>query len=352
MIRFALVGDHKEPPFRAGRGTCPVCAGRVIAKCGRVRIHHWAHESAMDCDTWSEGIGPWHLSWQDLVQREFVEVPIGNHRADILGNDGIVVELQHSPIPPDVIALRENFYGNMIWVFDASRRFSGIASGERYFFSVGRNRHIHPCTRPVFLDYGEFLVQVGAMTAGLGKLSGFGVVRDRRWFVEKYLSQRCRASPEPALPGGDCHRPWPGKQPWRLTEHPSDWQCPAKQVPEKSVCVPLDYRCTQSTEPAWLTVIRRFPQVANGWTEADLLEMMQFLDGTPMIMDGCLRLMPGRTEQIIVRGGLESVRQLLDQASIHVEAGRLPVITPATRSYLLEKAKLREVGKGHYLAGR
>lgn len=72
-----------------GRGTCPCCAGLLIAKCGQINAHHWAHEACGDCDA----CGPWHLWWQGLVRREFVEVVKGPHRADVF-NGRTVVELQ------------------------------------------------------------------------------------------------------------------------------------------------------------------------------------------------------------------------------------------------------------------
>lgn len=48
------------------------------------------------------------------------------HRADIVGNRETVIELQHSPISPDDIRAREEFYGKMIWVFDAADFFGNM----------------------------------------------------------------------------------------------------------------------------------------------------------------------------------------------------------------------------------
>ena len=39
----------------------------VIPKCGSLVNWHWANARHQDCDPWSEPIGPWHLSWQDIV---------------------------------------------------------------------------------------------------------------------------------------------------------------------------------------------------------------------------------------------------------------------------------------------
>src|SRR6059058_3120008 len=91
---FASVGGERLLPFPKGRATCACCGGLLIAKCSSIVTHHWAHESKDDCDSWSEPIGPWHLRWQNLVRPDFIEVIKGPHRADVVGNDGAVVELQ------------------------------------------------------------------------------------------------------------------------------------------------------------------------------------------------------------------------------------------------------------------
>lgn len=102
---------------------CPGCGKNVIAKCGNIKVHHWAHESGIDCDPWWEPETPWHRYWKNLVPKKQQEVTIANHRADIVRKDGMVVELQHSSISSEDIIAREKCYGNMIWLFDG-RHFS------------------------------------------------------------------------------------------------------------------------------------------------------------------------------------------------------------------------------------
>jgi hypothetical protein len=100
--------------------TCLVCGADVRAKCGSRNRWHWAHINTEDCDTWSESEGEWHVGWKDFFPENWHEVVINPHRADIYTAGGLVVELQHSPITAEVVAERENFYGNMIWIFDAT----------------------------------------------------------------------------------------------------------------------------------------------------------------------------------------------------------------------------------------
>ncbi len=109
------------------RGRCPACEGTVIAKCGDINVHHWAHESR-DCDPWAEGETHWHRQWKELFPEDCREVTLRHgehlHRADVKRGNR-VIEFQHSPLSLGDITDRETFYHrillhNMSWVVDAS----------------------------------------------------------------------------------------------------------------------------------------------------------------------------------------------------------------------------------------
>ncbi len=103
-------------------GTCPSCGHPCRPKCGEITVWHWAHHARADCDPWAEPMTEWHLGWQAAVPPERREVVMGPHRADIVTASGGVVEIQHSPVSPAVIAEREKFYGGqMAWIFDATQ---------------------------------------------------------------------------------------------------------------------------------------------------------------------------------------------------------------------------------------
>jgi competence CoiA-like predicted nuclease len=108
-------------PVPGGRGGCPFCKSEVIAKCGEIKTWHWAHKSLITCDSWGEPEGDWHYEWKKLAGLNNTEITIEKdgkrHRADII-IDGLVIELQHSPLPVPEVREREEFYGNMIWVLD------------------------------------------------------------------------------------------------------------------------------------------------------------------------------------------------------------------------------------------
>ena len=121
-MRIALIDGERRLAAKGLKGACPLCNSEVIAKCGEIVTHHWAHRSFDDCDTWAEPMTDWHTRWQARFAIEYREVIVGNHIADVKLRNGRVIEFQHSGISPAEIRDREDFYGDMVWVFDATRR--------------------------------------------------------------------------------------------------------------------------------------------------------------------------------------------------------------------------------------
>lgn len=121
MLLAEDVDGNRIRPEPSGRGACPFCKSDVIAKCGEIKTWHWAHKSLITCDPWGEPEGDWHYGWKLLAGLDDTEITIEKngrrHRADIV-KDGLVIELQHSPLPTQEVREREEFYEKMIWVLD------------------------------------------------------------------------------------------------------------------------------------------------------------------------------------------------------------------------------------------
>lgn len=167
---IAELNGQRIGPEPGGRAECPSCRAVVIAKCGRIVTHHWAHESAKDCDPWAEPDSEWHCGWQAEVPVDWREIVMGPHRADIVTPRGVILELQHSPLSVPEIEERENFYGpGMRWIFDCREAFEAgrIDLTRKAFGFTFRWRHprksIAYCRRPVFLDLGTELLHMQKM---------------------------------------------------------------------------------------------------------------------------------------------------------------------------------------------
>lgn len=305
-----------------------------------------------ECDPWAERIGPWHLSWQNLVEPQYVEVVRAPHRADIVGNEDVVVELQHSAISAEDISAREEFYDNMIWLFDATERFDLLNTGRRTFFSFLRTKHIPLCTKPVFVDFGGMIVHVESFTDAMPKLDGYGMTRTPEWFVDRFLSSKLRLGasvPPPTV----LRARWTRHKRFCKLAYPTYWINPATGkrilVEKDDICIHCNWyrqRGLGTKEFEWERLIDRHPLIANGWTKPEIMATEQFLNGTIMIVDGLLRVMPSAPNDIEVRMTEVVARAHLDRIDGHIAAGRVPVLKEETKATLLEKA--RQYEERHY----
>lgn len=73
--------------YKGQRGQCPKCSNEVIAKCGSVKIWHWAHKTKQDCD-WYSAESEWHKQWKSLFPANRIEVYINQNRADAIDTQG------------------------------------------------------------------------------------------------------------------------------------------------------------------------------------------------------------------------------------------------------------------------
>jgi len=114
-------------PSKGRRGRCEICGSELIARCGPKNIHHWSHKSKIDCDPWWENKTDWHRNWQNAFPNDWQEVVHHDskgeqHRADVKTDEGWIIEFQHSPIKPEEIHARNDFYRSIVWVVDGTTR--------------------------------------------------------------------------------------------------------------------------------------------------------------------------------------------------------------------------------------
>lgn len=125
-MKFAMIYGERRQPHTGLRGQCPGCGADVIARCGEIKVWHWAHKGKKPCDPWWEPETEWHRAWKGLFPPEWQEMPMRAesgelHIADVRSPSGLVLEFQHSAIKPDERRAREAFYGNMLWIVDGTR---------------------------------------------------------------------------------------------------------------------------------------------------------------------------------------------------------------------------------------
>ena len=179
-MKYAVLnGERIEPQKGIKDAICPICGEIVVPKCGQIKIHHWAHQSTINCDPWWESETEWHRKWKDNFSKECQEVIMHDkktgekHVADIKTQSGIVIEFQHSPMNIKEQSSREQFYKNMVWVVDARKYYDKFKqninllehckSNKNYFYikidSFESQKNCFPqrwleSSVPVIFDFG------------------------------------------------------------------------------------------------------------------------------------------------------------------------------------------------------
>ena len=135
-MKYALQNNAKVVATPGATGTCACCGSALVAKCGSLKVWHWAHKSKKNCDHWWENETQWHRNWKNKFAEDWQEiVQISEdgekHIADVKTPAEFVIEFQHSPISPSERISREEFYGDMCWIVDATRLKSDAAKFNR-----------------------------------------------------------------------------------------------------------------------------------------------------------------------------------------------------------------------------
>ena len=126
-MKLALVDGQRREATPDLPGKCPSCGATMVAKCGDVRVWHWAHLGKRHCDFWWEPETEWHRDWKNQFPREWQEITHQakdgeKHIADVKTDHGWVIEFPHSYIRPEELRSRDTFYPKLVWVVDGLRR--------------------------------------------------------------------------------------------------------------------------------------------------------------------------------------------------------------------------------------
>jgi competence protein CoiA len=139
-MKFAVVGEERREAQPGLSGKCPLCGNAMIAKCGDIRVRHWAHLGTRTCDPWWEPETEWHRAWKNRFPENWQEISHlsengEKHRADVKTDRGVVLEFQHSFLQREERESREKFYRNMVWVVNGLRR---VRDRSGFFESLAR----------------------------------------------------------------------------------------------------------------------------------------------------------------------------------------------------------------------
>jgi competence protein CoiA len=174
-MKFALFNDQRQEAQPNLFGQCPACYQAMTAKCGEVKIWHWAHKGRRTCDPWWESETEWHRAWKGRFPESWQEVVHHadngeKHIADVKTDQGWVIEFQHSYIKPEERRSRDIYYQKLVWVVDGTRR---KRDGTQFLNAINNGVPVGSLIRksfsdecallkewvgspaPVFFDFGE-----------------------------------------------------------------------------------------------------------------------------------------------------------------------------------------------------
>ena len=127
-MKYALIDGKRAEPKPNLIGTCQICEADMIARCGKIKVWHWAHKGKRICDSYWENETVWHRDWKNRFPDSWQETVLKDtdtgekHIADVRTEDGFVLEFQYSHINAEEQEARESFYRRMVWVLNGVRR--------------------------------------------------------------------------------------------------------------------------------------------------------------------------------------------------------------------------------------
>ncbi|WP_164860741.1 competence protein CoiA [Parasedimentitalea marina] len=173
-MRFALLDNQRIEATPRAVGSCPSCKADMVARCGTKKNWHWAHRGRRHCDHWWENETEWHRTWKNQFSSDWQEVSARDetgelHIADIKTPNGLTIEFQHSAIKLGEVVKRTNFYGQVIWIIDATRRPTDAIQYERMLEDNYPERFDGVDIYTVYYEETRLLKEWGA----LGVIVGF-----------------------------------------------------------------------------------------------------------------------------------------------------------------------------------
>jgi len=135
-MRYALVNEQRQEARPGLSGKCPIKGCPMVAKCGEIKIWHWAHFRRRTCDHWWENETEWHRAWKGQFPDDWQEVVLRadsgeKHIADVKTPPGWVLEFQHSYLNPEERRSRNAFYPKLVWVVDGTRRKTDVPQFQK-----------------------------------------------------------------------------------------------------------------------------------------------------------------------------------------------------------------------------
>ena len=73
-MKYALVNGKPAESEPKLIGKCRICGADMTARCGKIKVWHWAHKGKRICDSYWEKETEWHREWKNRFPDSWQEV--------------------------------------------------------------------------------------------------------------------------------------------------------------------------------------------------------------------------------------------------------------------------------------
>lgn len=155
MANIAIVEAERMTAEPGLIGKCQLCNGKMIPKCGNVKVWHWSHE-ANDHNCTYKPMTQWHYDWQNRFDIELREIrTLNNTISDILRKDNAVgIEFQNSPFDFNYVQKKEKSTPTVLWVVNIKEQYErGQISFENKTIVYMQPKEILYSIGNLFIDF-------------------------------------------------------------------------------------------------------------------------------------------------------------------------------------------------------
>lgn len=174
MLTAIDQGGNKILPIKTIDGFCPYCKEKMEPCFSQLGYEdYWRHikDNSKNCLSYLyKNEGQWHSKIKLMWGVEFTEVYVEKAGkkmiADVMLNNGLIIEVQNSSIDAENIRLRERHYEKMVWLFNAKDAYYNdrITLADNYFCWENPRKSIVVCTAPVFLYLSDnYIIKIDHM---------------------------------------------------------------------------------------------------------------------------------------------------------------------------------------------
>jgi len=196
MILAKKNGELITPEISGEIAECPHCFSEVRAYCGDVYVYHWKHTNSNDCIYSNTGESLWHLRMKKLMFEKGanIECRLGYKIADVLLDNGFIVEFQNSSISKtECIERNKNNHNKVIWVYNCNEQYKNEQiTIDGNFYEYYSPRASYFVCDILFFQINDFFLEVKFKKYGNGffknyatnKIEGFCFIKTFEEFYE------------------------------------------------------------------------------------------------------------------------------------------------------------------------